>query len=41
MPARNFFPGFHCMLGMINAAVASNEVVHEDLTEVDDDTAAT
>ncbi len=41
MHARNFFPGFYCMLGLINAAVASHEVAAEDLAEADDDATAT
>ena len=38
MHARNFFPGFHCMLGLINAAVAP-EMAYEDVAEADDESA--
>ena len=37
MHARNFFPGFYCMLGLISAAVASPEVAYEDVAEADDE----
>ena len=41
MQARNFFPGFYCMLGLINAVVASPEVAYEDVAEADDESATT
>ena len=37
MQARNFFPGFYCMLGLINAAVASPEAADEEVAELGDD----
>jgi len=39
MHARNFFPGFYCMLGLINAAVASPELDYEDVAEAGDEPA--
>ena len=41
MHARNFFPGFYCMLGLINATVAVPEMAYEDVAEVDDDDSST
>ena len=40
MHARNFFPGFYCMLGLINAAVTPPEIAYEDIAEADDETSS-
>jgi hypothetical protein len=41
MHARNFFPGFYCMLGLVSAAAAPPEPAYEDAAEAGNDDSTT